>query len=234
VVLYETFLAGGYEKAEELDDSIGHLSMFVVDLYCGWIKARQAARADADGKLLLGRMENDPYAFAYTLERDAVKMMSKESLAAFERQVKARSEATDAIEKASDHAPGRDHAYPRRRWGEILRAIYARQRDVRAYVALCEHTQLSASDCLAIATMLKTRRNRDEALAWAERGLALNKKDPHSSMAEIDLVTLKRELLTKLGGSDRRLYDSGGAGGRAARAPGGGAGQPRGRSGTAG
>jgi len=37
-----------YEKVEELDDSGGNFGMFVVTLYCGWIKARQAARADAD------------------------------------------------------------------------------------------------------------------------------------------------------------------------------------------
>jgi hypothetical protein len=58
--LYETFLAGCYEKAEELDDSSGSFGMFVESLYCGWIKARQAARSDADEtvKLLLDRMEN--------------------------------------------------------------------------------------------------------------------------------------------------------------------------------
>jgi uncharacterized Zn finger protein len=135
-------------------------------------------------------------------------VMSKDGLAAFERQVKARSEAKDAVEQASDHAPRRDHAYPRRRWGEILRAIYTRQRDVRAYVALCEQTQLSASDCLAVGTMLKTRRKRDEALAWVKRGLALDKKDPHGSMAEDGLVTLKRELLTKLGRHREALEDA--------------------------
>jgi hypothetical protein len=46
VALYETFLAGGYENAEELDDSGGNFSMFVVSLYCGWIRARQAASAE--------------------------------------------------------------------------------------------------------------------------------------------------------------------------------------------
>ena len=139
VNLYETFLAGSYEKAEELDGSSGNFGMFVVSLYCGWIKARQAASADPDAtaRLLLDRMENDPYGFAYTLERDAVKVMKKESLAAFERQVRARFEATDAAGQASESAHRRDPAYTRRRWGEVLRAIYTQQRDVRAYVALC-------------------------------------------------------------------------------------------------
>lgn len=43
VRLYETFLAGCYEKANELDDSSGGFGMFVNDLYAGWIKARQEA-----------------------------------------------------------------------------------------------------------------------------------------------------------------------------------------------
>jgi hypothetical protein len=45
--LYEAFLAGCYEKAEEIDDSLGNFGMFVESLVCGWIKARQAAEADA-------------------------------------------------------------------------------------------------------------------------------------------------------------------------------------------
>ena len=45
VALYEAFLAGCYEKVEELDDSSGAFGMFVEDLFCGWVKARQAAGA---------------------------------------------------------------------------------------------------------------------------------------------------------------------------------------------
>jgi hypothetical protein len=36
-----------------------------------------------------------------------------------------------------------------------LRAVYTRRRDVRAYVALCEQSELSAQDCLAVATMVE-------------------------------------------------------------------------------
>lgn len=198
---YETFVAGCYEKAEELDDSSGNFGMFVDSLYCGWIKARQAAGSDPDetARLLLDRMENDPYGFAYTLERDAVRVMNKDGLAAFERQVRARFDAEDPAGQPSDRARRRDPAYARRRWGEVLRAIYTQQRDMRAYVALCERSELSAQDCLAVATMLKTRRQRDEALAWVDRGLAVAKTHPHGSMAGHDLAKLKRELLTKLG-----------------------------------
>ena len=48
VALYETFLAGCYEKAEEIDDSIGTFGDFVGRLHCAWIEASQAAGADAD------------------------------------------------------------------------------------------------------------------------------------------------------------------------------------------
>ena len=47
--LYETFVAGCYEKAEEIDDSSGNFGMFVKRLFCGWIEARQAAGAGGTG-----------------------------------------------------------------------------------------------------------------------------------------------------------------------------------------
>jgi hypothetical protein len=80
--LYEIFLADCYEKAEELDDSSGSFGTFVESLYCGWIKARQAARSVADetAKLLLDRIEHDPYGFACSLAGDAVKVMNKHGL----------------------------------------------------------------------------------------------------------------------------------------------------------
>ena len=46
VALYETFLAGCYAKADEVDDSDGAFGTFAGDLYQGWIAARQAADAD--------------------------------------------------------------------------------------------------------------------------------------------------------------------------------------------
>jgi hypothetical protein len=38
IVLYETFLAGCYEKAEELEDSSGSFGQFVADPYCCWMQ----------------------------------------------------------------------------------------------------------------------------------------------------------------------------------------------------
>jgi len=48
VALYETFIAGCYEKVEEIDDSSGSFGMFVEGLFCGWVQARQAAGSDPD------------------------------------------------------------------------------------------------------------------------------------------------------------------------------------------
>ena len=50
VSLYETFLAGCYEKAEELDDSGGNFSMFVVTRagYCAWQRRGPSARRRED------------------------------------------------------------------------------------------------------------------------------------------------------------------------------------------
>jgi tetratricopeptide (TPR) repeat protein len=195
VRLHESFLAGCYEKADEVDDSNGSFGQLVDALYIGWLKARQAAGADPNqtASLLLDRMENDPYSFTYQIEREAVKVLHKDGLAAFERAVRMRFETKDSSEQV------------RRGWGEILRAIYAQQGDVQAYVALCEQTALSARDCLVLATMHKARRKPAEALAWVERGLLLQKDHPYESMAGGDLAKLKRELLTKLGRNNEAL-----------------------------
>lgn len=200
--LYETFIAGCYEKAEELDDSGGNLGMFVEGLFCGWIRARGAAGADVDetARMLVGWMDEDNYGFCHHLEREAVKAFDKEGLGAFERLVRARLEE---MPKKGD-----EREYARRRKVEVLRAIYKHQGDISAYVALCERTELSPEDCFVVATLLKARRKAGEALKWVERGLNLGRKHPGASMAEHDLRTLKRTLLAKTGRSGDALEEA--------------------------
>jgi len=201
ITLYETFLAGCYEKVEELDDSSGGFGQFVADLYCGWIEARQAAGADPDDTAtrLLAWMDNDPYGFCYDLEKDAAKAFGKAGVAAFEKQIRARFDAAATARSVSGESLRSNPEYARRRWGETLRTLYLVQKNVQAYVALAEETGLSAQDCHALATMLLARRKPEDALAWVERGIAIDEKTPHGSMAGHDLAKLKRELLTKLG-----------------------------------
>jgi len=201
VTLYETFLAACHSKVEELDDSSGSFSRFVGDLYCGWIKARQAAEANPDetAARLLSWMDGDDHGFCYHLEKEAAKAFDKAGLVAFVTQVRAKfaSAATAGPKAGGTFSDNPD--YLRRRWGEVLRTLHAAQNDVAAYIALAEETNLTAQDCHAIATLLIGRRKPEEALGRVGRGIDLDKAAPHGSMAGLDLAKLKRDLLTKLG-----------------------------------
>src|ERR1022692_3411511 len=210
VALCETFLAGCHGKADELDDSSGSFGQFAQDLICLWIKACQASDADADqtASRLLAWMDDDPYAFCYEIEKDAAAAFDKAGLAAFEKQIRARFEAASAEQSG----------YPYRHWGQVLRAIYHAQRNVAAYVALAEQTGLTPLDCVvspayvalaeqtgltpldcvALAKLLVARKPH-EALAWVERGRALNRKGQFRSTAAYELDQIRRKLLTKLG-----------------------------------
>src|ERR1700736_5748155 len=148
VSLYESFLAGCYAKAEEIDDSSGSFGQFVGELYCAWIKARQASGADPDktAARVLAWMDNDSYGFCYQLEKDAAKILDRAGRAAFETQVRARFDATTTATSAAGESSRRNTDYQRRRWSEMLRAIYLNQNDVGAYIRLCEATQLTGQE----------------------------------------------------------------------------------------
>jgi hypothetical protein len=200
--LYETFLAGCYEKAEEFHDSSGYLGQFVAGLIRGWIKARQASGADPDETAvrLLAWMDNDPYALCYEVEKDAAKAFNKPGLAAFERRIRARFEAASTAKARPGEPAIHDKEYLRRRGSEILRTIYLAQKDSAAYLSHANRTGITAQDCHALAAMLLARRKPEEALAWVERGIALDRENPHGrTSAGYDLTRLHRELLTRLG-----------------------------------
>ncbi len=44
-------------------------------------------------------------------------------------------------------------------------------------IALCEHTELGAEECKAIAEMYRSRRRPEEALSRVERGLEIARSD---------------------------------------------------------
>lgn len=207
VTLYDAFLAACYLKIEELDDSSGSFGQFVDKLYCGWVKARQAEDADPaeTAERLLEWMDEDEYGFCYHLEKDLVKVLDKPNLAAFVKVIRTRFDAAAKTTPKSEGSFKDRPDYVRRHFGEVLRSLYAAQKDVAAYVALAEETGLQAQDCHAISTLLVARRKPEEALAWVDRGIDLDKKTPHGSMAGHDLAKLKRELLTKLGRGNEAL-----------------------------
>jgi hypothetical protein len=137
VVLYESFLAGCYAKAEEVDDSSGSFGMFVTDLFCGWIRARQAAGADAaeTASRLLGWMDEDPYGFCHRLEQDVVTVLDKYGRAAFTEQVRSFEPDTVRVKchrTTIQRLSRPDPAVTRWRWPRTTTASDAPYRPLRA------------------------------------------------------------------------------------------------------
>ena len=201
VILYETFLAGCYEKADAIDDSSGSFGQFAGELFCGWITARQAAGGDPEetAARLITWMDDDDYGFCHDLEKEAVKVFDKANLAAFMRLARAKFDAAATTRSKTGGSHTDRPEYVRRRWGDALRTLYATQKDVSAYVALAEETGLTAQDCHVIATLIAGRRKPEEALVWVDQGIDLDKKMRFGSMAGFNLARLRRELLTRLG-----------------------------------
>jgi hypothetical protein len=197
--LYELLLAGCYEKTNELDDSSGSLAMFVERLFCGWVRTRQAAQADSGqtATWLLARMDEDPHGYCRHLEKEVAKVLDEPEQVAFLRGIEARAGAgEDGRLKAPESAP--------RRWVEALRNVYLAGGQLDAYIALAESSGLSARDCQEIAEMLMARDRLPEALAWVERGLALEKQD----WGGHGLDRLRRALLVQLGRGDEALQSA--------------------------
>jgi hypothetical protein len=204
VALYDAFLAGCYEKADDLDDSSGSFGMFVEDLFCGWVKARQAngAAPEETAARLLAWMDDDPYGFCYSLEAKVASVLDKPGRVALVAQVRERFDTPD---EPGDAPAGRNTGYGRPRWAEVLRALYIAQTDVGAYVELAQQTGLSAKDCHAVAGMLIAKRKQEEALSWVERGIKIAARDPWGSSGGYQLGNLRRELLRKLGREEEAL-----------------------------
>jgi len=196
--IFEIFIAACYEKAEEIDDSGGEFGQFVGSLFCNWIKARQAAGSNAEETVaaLLGWMENDPYCFAYSIEKDTSRVLNKDGLAAFVKAARFRFDT--ATELRPEDAKGDQSEYRRRRWATVLRALYLAKNDVSSYTDLAEQTGMDARDCHEIAALLSRKRKYTEALSWIERGIEIEGKSSDGS-AGYDLKKLNYELLVKLG-----------------------------------
>ena len=196
VALLETFIAGCYEKSAEIDDSSGSFGQVVETLFCDWIRARQAAGADPaeTAGMLLSWMENDDYGYCHGLEKEAVRVLDRAGLAAFEQGVR------------DEQSAGGKESYGHRRKVGVLKAIHEARRDVDAYAALCkEEGEMAPADCEALAQMCLGRRRPESALAWVERGLDLEKKRHRPDATSWRLPRLRREILKRLGRSGDAL-----------------------------
>lgn len=210
--LYETFLAGCYEKAEEVDDSSDSFGMFAQSLISGWITARQAAQTSPQqtAARLLAWMDDDQYGFCHRLEREIATVFGEAGIAAFIDQIRSRFEAADQAATASAGSDQGDQDARRRsaetlRWAETLRSLYTARGDLDAYVDLTERTGLTTDDCLTVANLLVTRGDPAQALSWTEHGLDLDANQPYPSFAAHSLTELKPRLLADLGHGEQAL-----------------------------
>ncbi len=192
VTLFGTFIVACYEKAEEIDDSSGSFGMFVGDLFCDWVRARQAAKARPEEtvELLLTWMKSDEYGFCHELDREIVEVLDERGLRVFAEEVRRRLDASGPDD-------GGVAGYPRRRWTTVLKRILVAQGDAEAFVALAGESAMTSEDCSVVAQMYERRGDLEEALAWVERGLERVRRA--SSSAEYVLKELQRELLPRLG-----------------------------------
>jgi hypothetical protein len=198
-------MAGCNEKAEEVDDSDGEFGTFAGGLYCGWIAARQAAGADRSqtAQRLLEWMDDDSYGFCNDLELSAVKVFDRAGLEAFEGEVRAGFDnECAALNERKPASP--NPTYARDGWCRMLKAVYSQQRNVGKYIELIVQTGLTPADCEAIGTMFQARRRLDDALAWVERGLAMQKPHAFGRGGGYKLGEMRRALLVKLDRGDVR------------------------------
>ena len=208
VELFETFIAGCCEKADEIDDSGGSLGMFVDDLFAAWIKARQAAKSDPREtvQLLLNWRDADDGGYCHDIEKTAVKALNRQGLNAFAEITFAQFTSVRAeLEKRENRDKDRSVSYKYRSLSRVLRAIYAKQQDADRYLEIAEETGLTPKDCAVLAEIHKKRKKLEGALSWIERGLELEKEKSWGSGSSWGLAEEKRDLLKQLGRSDEAL-----------------------------
>lgn len=201
VGLYEMFLSGCYEKAEEIDDSSGNLGMFFGELFCAWIKARQKAgyKADETVQYVLKWMDNDDYGSCYDIEQDIAQVLNKAGFQLFRKHFQDQFE--NAFVPYTSEAPKFIYDYPADvyRNVDILKKIYIVKKDIQSYLTLCEKTVASPKDCENIAMLYKEKRHFADALVWVEKGLTLEKKRKWGNQSSYGLTSVRQELLDKLG-----------------------------------
>ena len=207
VSLYKLFLSGCYEKADEIDDSGGNLGMFFEDLFCAWINARQKAKYNSAETIqnILRWMDNDDYGFCYEIERTAVKVLNKESVRLFEAAIKSRFEKAFSTIVPKKIQRVFDYPLEVRKNVSILKVIYVESKNTNAYLALCEKTGTTPTDCEKIANIYKVKRKYQDALSWVEKGLKLEKKGNWGNQSSFGLTGLKQDLLNKLGRKEDAL-----------------------------
>ncbi len=205
--LYEVFLAAAYDKMEECDDSNATLSMFWHWLFCGWIKARQAAGSPAGETVeqILRWQQNDDYGFCYRIEQDVVKVLDAEGYKLFVQHYEGLVD--NAIAGIPEPKPTaifeceNDVRLP----ALSLKDIYEAKGGIKSYAALCDRTGLSPKDCERLAEMEMSKKRWKQALAWVEKGLTLEPTRDWHNEGSFGLASKRPKILAKLGRKDESL-----------------------------
>lgn len=207
VQLYEIFLSGCYEKAEEIDDSGGNLGMFFEELFCAWIEARQKAKYPPEETIqhVISWMDNDDYGFCYEIEKSVVKILNAKGVKIFEKRIKEKFERAFSSVRSEKDKLIYDYPFVIRENAGILKVIYIKRKDIKAYRDLCAKIGVTPKDCEEIAKLYQVKRQFNDAIIWTEKGLGLEKKRNWPNQSSFLLKDLKRELLRKLGREDDAL-----------------------------
>ncbi|MFC1452665.1 DUF6880 family protein [Verrucomicrobiota bacterium] len=207
VGLYEVFLAAAYDKIEECDDSSANLSMLWQWLFCGWIKARQAAGRPAGEtvKQVLRWQENDDYGFCYRIEQDVVKVLDAQAYKLFVKHYESLVDNGRAA--IPDPKPTAIFEYENdvRLPALSLKDIYEAKGDTKSFAGLCDRTGVSPGDCERLAKMEMSKKHWKQALAWVEKGLELEPTRNWHNEGSHGLGSKKPEILAKLGRKDESL-----------------------------
>jgi len=201
VPLYEMFLSGCYEKADEIDDSGGNLGMFFEELFCSWVKARQKAGCATEETVhqIFKWMDNDEYGFCHEIEKNLIKVLNREGLSFFETRIQSRFNEAYPTAESENTKRIYDYPYAVRQNADILKVIYIAKEDTESYLSLCEKIGITPKDCENIAKILKENRQFRNALIWIDKGLELEKMGNWPNESSWGLPKLKRELLNELG-----------------------------------
>jgi len=175
--------------------------MFFEDLFLAWIRARQKAGRPARETVedILKWMENDDYGFCYELEKELAKVLNKAGLLLFRQHFQDRFEEAFAPFESEETRFIYDYPADVYLNANTLKDIYIVKKDVKAYLVLCEKVGITPKDCEHIASLQKTKRQYEEALAWAEKGLKLEKERKWGNQSSHQLTGLRQELFNKLG-----------------------------------
>ena len=199
--LYEIFLSGCHQKAEETDDSDGALGDFFQELFLSWIKARQQAGHEASETVrqILKWKENDEYGFCYDIEGDIATTLNETAYPLFAEHFQEQIER--ALEPIKNEERRNIDDYPAEAFLPVkaLKSIYLTKQDLKSYQALCERFVLSPKDCENIAALHQEKRRYGQALAWVDKGLAAEKTRRWGNEAAYALSEMRRELLAKTG-----------------------------------